>query len=79
MDAVHTANRGDASATPIRIDTSQIPAVEVQILSATVLKSVQAFYENPENQRRFEEWLKQRNGGKTIDRNQSCRRNPRPA
>ena len=48
---------------PIRIDTSQIPAVEVQILSATVLKSVQAFYENPENQRRFEEWLKQRNGG----------------
>ena len=41
---------------PIRIDTSQIPAVEVQILSATVLKSVQAFYENPENQRRFEKW-----------------------
>lgn len=79
MDAVQTANRGDASANPIRIDTSQIPAVEVQILSATVLKSVQAFYENPENQRRFEEWLNQRNGGKTIDRSQSYRRNPRPA
>lgn len=48
---------------PIRIDTSQIPAVEVQILSSTVLKSVEAFYENPENQRRFEEWLNQINGG----------------
>lgn len=40
----------------IRIDTSQIPTVEVQILSATVLKSVQAFYEDPENVRRFEAW-----------------------
>lgn len=66
MGAVHTANRGGASVTAIHIDTSQIPAVEVQILSATVLKSAQAFYENPENQRRFEEWLKQRNGGKTV-------------
>ena len=46
---------------PIRIDISQIPAVEVQILSATVLKSVQAFYENPENQHRFEEWMAARN------------------
>ena len=53
MGAVHTANRGGASVTAIHIDTSQIPAVEVQILSATVLKSVQAFYENPENHRRL--------------------------
>ena len=48
---------------PIRIDTSQIPAVEVQILSATVLKSVQAFYENPENVRRFEKWKTAREKG----------------
>ena len=58
--------RADASETSIRIDTSQIPAVEVMLLSATVLKAVQAFYEDPENQRRFQEWLNERNGGKTI-------------
>lgn len=41
---------------PIHIDTSQIPAVEVQILSATFLDAVQKFYDDPENIRRFEEW-----------------------
>ena len=46
---------------PIRIDTSRIPAVEVQILSATFLDAVQRFYENPDNIRRFEEWRNKRN------------------
>lgn len=41
---------------PIHIDTSQIPAIEVKILSSTILKAVQVFYEDPENVRRFEEW-----------------------
>lgn len=45
----------------VRIDTSQIPAVEVQILSATFLDAVQRFYENPDNIRRFEEWRNKRN------------------
>ena len=45
---------------PIRIDTSKIPAVEVQLLSATILKSAQAFYDDPENVRRFNEWLEAR-------------------
>lgn len=46
---------------PVRIDTSLIPAVEVQILSATFLDAVQRFYENPDNVRRFEEWRNKRN------------------
>ena len=41
---------------PIHIDTSQIPAIEMQLLSATILEAAQRFYEDPENVRRFEEW-----------------------
>lgn len=71
MDAVQTANRGDASATPIRIDTSQIPAVEVMLLSKATLDFVlpiaKYIMSNPEERRRYEEWLNERNGGKTID------------
>lgn len=63
MSTPTITNRGASS---VHIDTSQIPAIEVQILSATVLGAVQRFYEDPENMRRFEEWRNQRNGGKTI-------------
>jgi len=42
--------------TPVRIDTSQIPAVEVRLLCSTVLEAVMRFYEDPDNLRRFEEW-----------------------
>lgn len=64
---------------PVRIDTTQIPAVEVQVLSATFLDAVQRFYENPENLRRFEAWRNQRNGGTTHVGNQSYCGDPRPA
>jgi len=40
----------------VHIDTSQIPAIEARILSSTILKAVQAFYEDPENVLRFEAW-----------------------
>lgn len=44
----------------IRIDTSQIPAVEVQLLSKSTLDFIQPIAEyimsNPEERRRFEEW-----------------------
>lgn len=41
---------------PVRFDISQIPAIEIQLLSATILEAAQRFYEDPENVRRFEEW-----------------------
>ncbi len=44
----------------IRIDTSQIPAVDVQNLSRTFLTAIQRFYEDPENVKRFEEWKRAR-------------------
>ena len=69
MGVIAICSGGD---TPVRIDTSQIPAVEVQILSATFLDAVQRFYENPDNIRRFEEWRNKRNGGKT---NEESRKN----
>lgn len=62
--------RADASETPIRIDTSQIPAVEVMLLSKATLDFVlpiaKYIMSNPEERRRYEEWLNERNGGKTI-------------
>lgn len=43
---------------PVHIDVSQIPKVELNILCSTILESVQRFYEDPENRRRFEAWRK---------------------
>ena len=76
MGVIAICSGGD---TPVRIDTSQISAVEVQILSATFLDAVQRFYENPDNIRRFEEWRNKRNGGKVNVRSKSYRRDSRPA
>ena len=76
MGVIAICSGGD---TPVRIDTSQIPAVEVQILSATFLDAVQRFYENPDNIRRFEAWRNKRNGGKVNVRSESYRRDSRPA
>lgn len=45
-------------ATPIHIDISQIPKIEMDLLCATILEAAQKFYEDPENRRRFEEWKK---------------------
>jgi hypothetical protein len=48
------------------IDTSKISAVDVRMLGSTTLDAVRRFYDDPENQRQFDEWLKNRekNGGK---------------
>ena len=44
----------------IRIDISQIPAVESQLLGATFFAAVKRFYSNPENVKKFEEWKRQK-------------------
>ena len=44
----------------VKICPPKIPAVEVRVLCATVLDSVSAFYQDPENQRRFEQWKREK-------------------
>jgi len=44
----------------VKICPPKMPAVEVRVLCATVLDSVTAFYQDPENQRRFEEWKRKK-------------------
>lgn len=39
-----------------KIDCSQIPRVQLDILSRALLSDIELFYSDPENIRRFEEW-----------------------
>ena len=41
----------------MQIDTSRIPAADVRPLCVTLLDAVQTFFEDPNNQRQYEEWL----------------------
>ena len=40
----------------VTISPQTIPAVDMRVLCATLLDSVERFYQDPENQRRFELW-----------------------
>ena len=51
----------------VKIDVSRIPAIEVKILSRTLLEAVERFYSDPENCRRFEEWQKSKKEGHSTD------------
>ena len=44
----------------IKIDTAQIPGIEMKILCTTLVERMKIFYDDPENVRRFEEWKKNR-------------------
>ena len=44
----------------VKICPNLIPAVDARVLCATVLDSVEQFYRNPENQRRFEQWKREK-------------------
>ncbi len=44
----------------VAICPSKISAVELRALCATVLDAVEAYFQNPENQRQFEEWKMKR-------------------
>lgn len=39
-----------------KIDCSQIPKVEMNNLCRTLVTAAERFFENPENQKRFEAW-----------------------
>ena len=45
----------------IRIRTNEIPALETKVLAQTFLAAVNAFYGNPQNVLKFEEWQRKRN------------------
>ncbi len=42
-----------------KIDTTLILEVDKRNLCSTLLRSVKAFYENPENRKRFEAWKRE--------------------
>ena len=44
----------------VKICPSLIPAVDLRVLCDTILDSAQKFYEDPENQRQFEEWKRKK-------------------
>ena len=43
-----------------KIDTAQMPKIEVKLLCSTFLEAVQAFYDDPQNRAEFEAWMKAR-------------------
>ena len=47
---------------PKGIDLSLIPPADIQNLAATFLDAVNRFYEDPGNEAKFQEWLRQREG-----------------
>ena len=42
------------------VSTIEIPEVDTLILSAATIRAVERFFQDPANQRDFEEWKKQR-------------------
>lgn len=46
------------------IDCKQIPHIEMDILSRTLLAAMRSFYADPKNQKSFAEWLAAQNAAK---------------
>lgn len=44
----------------VKICPSLIPAVELRVLCDTILDSAKRYFENPDNQRQFEEWKRKK-------------------
>ena len=42
----------------VKIDCTQIPRVQMDILCRTLLAGIERFYSDPENLRRYEVWLR---------------------
>ena len=45
---------------PMQIDPFIIPSPDIQNLALTFLTAVKNYYEDPENERRFQEWLQKK-------------------
>lgn len=49
------------SETKVKIDVSQIPKYQVDLLCHDILEGCKKFYSDPENVKKFEEWKAKRN------------------
>lgn len=45
----------------VKICPSKIPAVELRLLCSAIADAAEAYFSDPEHQRQFEEWQKERN------------------
>lgn len=50
------------------IDCKQIPKIQLDILSQTLLSALERFYSDPENLSRFDEWLHGEEGQAYVNR-----------
>lgn len=50
------------------IECEQIPKIQLDILSRTLLAAMERFYSEPDNQRRYEEWLRGEEGQAYVKR-----------
>lgn len=51
------------------IDCEQIPKIQLDILSRTLLAAMERFYSDPVNLNRYEEWLRGEEGQAYVKRN----------
>lgn len=51
------------------IECQQIPKIQLDILSRTLLAAMERYYADPENQKRYEEWLHSEEGEAYVNRN----------
>ena len=51
------------------IDTNLIPDIDRRNLCSTFLSAIQRFYEDPENRKRFERWMQERQPLTTLRTN----------
>lgn len=51
----------------IKINPEEISKVDMQLLCMTFLDEIKEFYKDPENQRKFEEWEKQRKEKRHVE------------
>ncbi len=42
-----------------QIDINKVPESDLNVMARSLITSVTAFFEDPENQRKFEEWQRQ--------------------
>jgi len=50
------------------IECEQIPKIQLDILSRTLLAAMERFYSDPDNLSRFEEWLRGEEGRAYVSR-----------
>lgn len=59
------------------IECEQIPKIQLDILSRTLLAAMERFYSDPDNLRRFEEWLRGEEGQEKAIKKESGNRTRR--